>query len=121
MAKQKRRAATRKAKRRKSKALHKKAATRAAPKKQKKSGRKIGKKRTPSARRRGAPVSGPARKKKRSPAPSLQIPIETTIVDVIEEPAPGVMVITEFEATRVAIPDSEAEDEDPDSAPEKNK
>jgi hypothetical protein len=34
-------------------------------------------------------------------------PTETVIVDVVEEPAPGVVVVSEFEATRVV--DSEEE------------
>jgi hypothetical protein len=28
--------------------------------------------------------------------------LETTIIDVIEEPAPGVVVVTEYETTRTA-------------------
>ena len=38
------------------------------------------------------------------------MPIETTVIDVIEEPAPGVLVVTEFEAVRVNLPDSDEED-----------
>ena len=30
--------------------------------------------------------------------------IETTIIDVVEEPAPGVVVVTEYETTRTAPP-----------------
>ncbi len=47
------------------------------------------------------------------------MPIETTIIDVIQEPAPGVMVITEFEAVRVALPDSNEKNKDQGSAPKK--
>ena len=38
---------------------------------------------------------------------------ETVIIDVIEEPVPGVITVTEFEATEVreASPDSEQPDE----------
>ena len=36
--------------------------------------------------------------------------LETTIVDVIEEPAPGVVVVTEYETTRTAPPPSPGRD-----------
>jgi hypothetical protein len=29
---------------------------------------------------------------------------ETTVIDVIEEPAPGVVVVTEYESARTAVP-----------------
>jgi hypothetical protein len=38
------------------------------------------------------------------------VPIgETVIVDMIEEPVPGVMVVTEFEATRIRGPNAKPE------------
>jgi len=40
------------------------------------------------------------------------MPVEATIVDVVEEPVPGVVVVSEFEAVRVAVPDSGEEDKD---------
>jgi hypothetical protein len=40
------------------------------------------------------------------------MPVEATIVDVVEETVPGVVVVTEFEAVRVAVPDSDEEDKD---------
>jgi hypothetical protein len=38
------------------------------------------------------------------------MPVEATIVDVVEEPVPGVVVVSEFEAVPVAGPDSEDKD-----------
>jgi hypothetical protein len=38
--------------------------------------------------------------------------IETEIVDVIDEPVPGVVRVTEFETTRLIVPDAADEDED---------
>jgi len=52
--------------------------------------------------------------KRMPPATPLGVPTaETVIVDVIEEPIPGIISVTEFEATEVreASPDSEQQDE----------
>ena len=48
--------------------------------------------------------------------------VETLTVDVIEEPAPGVTVVTEIEATKVHEPSQGAEepDESDDSTPAKS-
>ena len=32
------------------------------------------------------------------------VPVKDTIIDVIEEPAPGVVVVTEYETIRTATP-----------------
>jgi hypothetical protein len=32
------------------------------------------------------------------------VPVEDTIIDVIEEPAPGVVVVTEYESIRTGTP-----------------
>ena len=42
-----------------------------------------------------------ARKKVRAVKPPSTPVVETVVVDVVEEPIPGVAVITEFEATEV--------------------
>ena len=110
MAKRKKRAAARKTASKRGKALHNSAPKRVAPKKAKKSVKKAAKKRKSEARG-GVTVKAPARKRKQRPAPALEMPIETAIIDVIEEPAPGVMVISEFEAVRVALPDSDEANE----------
>ena len=33
--------------------------------------------------------------------PMVEIPIETTIIDIVEEPAPGVMAVTEYESIQM--------------------
>src|ERR1035441_5033914 len=42
-----------------------------------------------------------AETKKRAAAKSMVPKVETVVVDIVEEPVPGVMVITEFEATEI--------------------
>ena len=44
---------------------------------------------------------GKARKRVRAVKPPSTPAVETVVVDVIEEPVPGVTVVTEFEATEV--------------------
>jgi hypothetical protein len=51
-----------------------------------------------------------SRKRKRGPA--LAMPVEAATIDVVEEPLPGVVVISEFEAVRVTGPDSDEQDKD---------
>ena len=41
---------------------------------------------------------------RKEPRQVLEVPVETTIVDVIEEPVPGVVVVTEYETIRTATP-----------------
>ena len=58
----------------------------------------------------GAPKS--AAKKKRPPKTAarktpkhvVEVPVEDTIIDVIEEPVPGMIVDTEYESIRTATP-----------------
>jgi hypothetical protein len=80
--------------------------------------RKKAAKRTPPKRTKskvrppGMSVTKPPAKKKRSPKiaarkasrQAAEVPVETTIIDVIEEPAPGVVVVTEYETVRTAHP-----------------
>jgi len=39
--------------------------------------------------------------KKRAVAKTMVPKVETVVVDIVEEPVPGVMVVTEFEATEI--------------------
>jgi hypothetical protein len=48
-------------------------------------------------------------KSKRAVAKNVVPTVETVIVDMIEEPVPGVMVVTEFEATGIRGPKAKAE------------
>jgi hypothetical protein len=34
----------------------------------------------------------------------VEVPVEDTIIDVIEEPVPGVVVVSEYEAIRTVTP-----------------
>jgi hypothetical protein len=48
-------------------------------------------------------------KSKRAVAKKVAPTVETVIVDIIEEPVPGVMVVTEFEATGIRGPNAKLE------------
>jgi hypothetical protein len=63
-----------------------------------KSARRGGTKRTATTAKLQRAVKKVTRKR-RQPSPSHEI--ETVVVDVIEQPAPGVITITEFEETQV--------------------
>ena len=108
MAKAKKRVATRKKRSKRGKAnakpARKKAAKRTMPKGAKS---KVGR------ASRGAPK--PAVKKKRPPKTAARkaprkaprqvvVPVEDTIIDVIDEPTPGVIRVTEYESIRTATP-----------------
>jgi hypothetical protein len=103
MAKRTKRAGTSTAKRgKKQKAAAKRATKRAVSKKAKKSAKKAGARRVTKARR--APSKAPSRKRK--PIGATAPMIETEIIEVVEEPFPGVVTITEFETERLIVPDS---------------
>ena len=66
-------------------------------------------------RRAGSGAPKPGVKKKRPPKTAARkaprktprqvvVPVEDTIIDVIEEPIPGVVVVTEYESIRTATP-----------------
>jgi hypothetical protein len=61
-------------------------------------------------------------KSKRAVAKKVAPTIETVIVDMIEEPVPGVTVVTEFEATGIRGPNAKPEqsEEGRDAAPPKS-
>jgi hypothetical protein len=117
MAKAKKRVATRKksSKRRKAsvKPARKTAAKRTTPKKAKS-----------KVQRSGSAGPKPAVKKKRSPktarkAPrQVAVPVEDTVIDVIEEPVPGVVVVTEYESIRTAAPISSGREPKRGAGPE---
>ena len=105
MAKAKNRVAARKKSSKRGKASAKpalkKAAKRAAPKK---AASKRG--------RAGMSATKPVAKKMRRPKTSArkapiqvsEAPVETTIIDVVEKPVPGVVVVTKYESVRTAAP-----------------
>src|SRR5260370_33895653 len=58
-------------------------------------------------RRVGMSATKPAAKKKRPPETAegrqvMEMPVKTTMVDVVEQPAPGAVVATEYESVRTA-------------------
>jgi hypothetical protein len=60
-----------------------------------------------------------ARKAPRKPPRQVvEVPVEDTIIDVIEEPVPGVVVVTEYETIRTATPISSDREPKPDTGPE---
>jgi len=42
----------------------------------------------------------------KTPRQAVEVPVEDTIIDVIEEPVPGVVVVTEYETIRTPISSS---------------
>ena len=105
MAKRTKRAGTSTAKRGKTrKAVVKKAAKRAVSKKAKKPAKRTA---TGLMKKPRPGITKARRKKKQVPAPVPQI--ETEIIDVVEEPFPSVLTITEFESERLVVPDSSDE------------
>jgi hypothetical protein len=91
------------------KPVRKKAAKLATPKKAKSKVRRAG--------------MGPAAKKNRRPKTAARkaprkVPVETTIIDVIEEPVPGVVVVTEYESVRTATPISPGDEPKRGTGPE---
>jgi len=76
------------------------------------------------AKRTGAKAKSKKRTiktKKRAVAKTMAPTVETVVVDVIEEPVPGVMVVSEFEATEIRGPsgDQDMPGEGPVSPPRK--
>jgi len=48
----------------------------------------------------------------------MEVPVENTIIDVIEEPVPGVIVVTEYESVRTATPGSSSGERKRSAGPE---
>jgi len=98
MAKRKKRAKAQP--RRRAKLRRRTSAARARARKASKSGRRGGTKRSVTRARLKRAVKGASRKKQqRAKSPSREV--ETVVVDVIEEPVPGVVTVTEFEETQI--------------------
>jgi hypothetical protein len=118
MAKAKKRVATRKKSLKRGKAsvkpARRKAAKRTTPKKAKS-----------KVQRSGSAGPKPAVKKKRPPKNAARktpsqviVPVEDTIIDAIEEPVPGVVVVTEDESIRTATPISSGRESKRGAGPE---
>jgi hypothetical protein len=116
MAKAKKRVATRKKSSKRSKVIakpaRKKAAKRTAPSKAKSKVRSRGKSATKPAASKNLVPKTAARKE---PRQVVEAPVETTIIDVIEEPIPGVVIVTEYESVQTATPTSPDAGTNPDT------
>jgi hypothetical protein len=104
MARKRKRATTRSKRGKKRPAMRKKAVKRPAPKRTKKSV----KKRPVKTRRVTASKRVQARRPKRGVTPVVQ----QTVIDVVDEPLPGVMRVTEIEETEVSVPESKDQEEE---------
>ncbi len=108
MAKAKKRVATRKKRSKRGKAsakpARKKAAKRTKPKQAKSKVRRAGGGAPKPAVKKKRPPKTAARKAPRKAPRQVVVPVEDTIIDVIEEPVPGVVVVTEFESIRTGTP-----------------
>ena len=108
MAKAKKRVATRKKSSKRGKAsakpARKKAAKRTTPKQAKSKVRRAGSGAPKPAVKKKRPPKTAARKAPRKGPRQVVVPVEDTIIDVIEEPVPGVVVVTEYESIRTGTP-----------------
>jgi hypothetical protein len=105
MAKAKKRVATRKKSSKRGKASaeppRKKAAKRTTPKQAKSKVRGAAK---PMAKKQRPSKIAARKAPRKMPIQVVEVPVEETIIDVIEEPVPGVVVVTEYETIRMATP-----------------
>ena len=109
MAKAKKRVAARNKRSKRGKAsdkpARKKSAKRATAKRAKSKVRRAGMRPTrPVAKKKRAPMTVAKKAARKSPKQEPAVRVETTIVDVIEEPVPGVVVVTEYESVRTTTP-----------------
>ena len=121
MAKAKKRVAPRKKSSKRGKAsakpARKTAAKRTTPKKAKSKVRRGGGAAPKHAVKKKRPPKIAARKPPRNAPKQVVAPVEDTIIDVIEEPVPGVVVVTEYESIRTATPISSARKPKRDAGP----
>ena len=110
MAKAKKRVVTRKKSSKRGKVSakpgRKKAAKHTTPKKTKSKVRRASRGAPKSMAKKKRRPTTPARKARKTPRQIVQVPVEDTIIDVIEEPVPGVVVVTEYELLRTTTPTS---------------
>src|SRR5271157_3825098 len=108
MAKAKKRVATRKKRSKRGKANakpgRKKAAKRTMPKGAKSKVGRAGRGAQKPAVKKKRPPKTAARKAPRKAPRQVIVPVEDAIIDVIEEPVPGVVVVTEYESIRTGTP-----------------
>jgi hypothetical protein len=105
MARRTKRVTSRKTKSKTAKGRTKKPAKRAVAKKSKRAAKKVATK-----ARRGRRVTKRAAVGRRRQAPTPVV--EDTVIDIIDEPAPGVVRVTEIEEISVAVPESEKQSDE---------
>jgi len=122
MAKAKKRVATRKKSSKRGKAsakpARKKAAKRTKPKQAKSKVRRAGGGAPKPAVKKKRPPKTAARKAPRKAPRQVVVPVEDTIIDVIDEPAPGVIRVTEYESIRTGTPISSGREPKRGAGPE---
>ena len=122
MAKAKKRVATRKKRSKRGKAnakpARKKAAKRTKPKQAKSKVRRAGGGAPKPAVKKKRPPKTAARKAPRKAPRKVVVPVEDTIIDVIDEPAPGVIRVTEYESIRTGTPISSGREPKRGAGPE---
>ena len=107
MAKAKRRLATRKKSSKRGKVSVKKAAKPMRPKKAKSKVRQTATRAVKSMAKKKRPPKLAAKM-----APRKAPVVEDTIIDVVDEPMPGVVRVTEYETVRITTPDQDADADD---------
>ena len=122
MAKAKKRVATRKKSSKRGKAsakpARKKAAKRTMPKGAKSKVGRAGRGAPKPAVKKKRPPKTAARKAPRKAPRKVVVPVEDTIIDVIDEPAPGVIRVTEYESIRTGTPISSGREPKRGAGPE---
>jgi hypothetical protein len=93
-------------------------AKRATPKKAKSKVRRAGSGAPKPPVKKKRPPKTAARKAPRKTPRQVVVPVEDTIIDVIEEPVPGTVVVTEYESIRTATPISSGPEPQRGAGPE---
>ena len=118
MAKQKKRTTVTKSKRGKKKTLAKKHARASASKMAKRAAKSRTRALAKKVTRGSTTRKARPRKKRQVSAPAPQVEME--ILDIVEEPVPGIVTVTEIETVRVTMPDSGEETKTDYSPPDES-
>ena len=62
-----------------------------------------------TAKKRPGPKSAARKAMRKPPTATVKLPVEDTIIDVVDEPAPGVIRVTEYEVIRAIAPERDAD------------
>ncbi len=103
------------------KPARKKAAKRTTSKKAKSKVGRAGRGAPKPAPKKKRPLKSAAQAPRKAPRQVVAVPVEDTIIDVIEEPVPGVVVVREYELIRTATPISSGREPKGSGGPENDK